>query len=224
LIAGAVAILAAGGGFAAVSLAGGGNEDVSGAHGQRPVAASTVDDAPAEAAVTTPADEALTTPVEPDAPAESDTPPLEPDDATSSLTEFYGELGNGRFATAWRLQSEHYRTWKLDEPGYSDGTLDDPPRKWIRTYRDVQRYLDVSGMAVEVVEYDDAGTEALVDVQGTDYGAPQSDSACYTGRTWFVFESGEWRYEPGYGPRSHRDEYYREHRQDRGELLGWTCS
>jgi zinc-ribbon domain len=210
----AAVVLAVGGGFALTSALTGGDEDP-------PATEPAVQEE-----VATPPEE-TTPPVEPtpeEPPAEEAAGELDTDEAASIIEEYFSAISDRDWDTAWALQSEHYRSAKIEDPDYADGTLDTAPAKWKRDYRTESLDLDPSGAQVEVLEYRRGGSEAIVRVTGMTFTPSEPD--CYTGKTWFLLEDGAWRYDPGYAFWPHRERRYDRSRYPARfrTLLGVTCS
>jgi hypothetical protein len=128
------------------------------------------------------------------------------------LLAHHRAIVNHDFRAAWVLTSERYRAKKLREPGgYA---------AWETAQASLSRYLDPSGLQVDVLDTDPHSGVATIRVTGMGWSAPRSSCSAWQGVTWAKYENGHWRYEPGY---SISDQRRAQWQPRRDELLGWGC-
>lgn len=144
-------------------------------------------------------------------------PRLTDAEATADIKAFYGAVAAGDWDTAWVSQSERYRQKKrLDTDNgksYADGTLDSAPDQWKDDYSTQDDgAVGVNSVQVTVDQLTRGGREALVTASGFDWNG----DSCFDGKSWFILEGGEWRYDPGYKFWPDREREY----EDSVALLG----
>jgi hypothetical protein len=133
-------------------------------------------------------------------------------DIQSVLLAHHRAIVNHDFRAAWVLTSQRYRAKKLREPGGYDA--------WETAQASLSRYLDPSGLQVDVADTDPHSGVATIRVTGMGWSAPGSSCSSWQGVTWAKYENGHWRYEPGY---SISDQRRAQWQPRRDELLGWGC-
>lgn len=130
---------------------------------------------------------------------------------TRTLARYYDAIVRGAYDDAWKLLSPSYRAWKADNGGYA---------KWREQEANNERYLDPSGLRVEVTELDRDSQIATLDVRGMRWNRPGAPSCPYEGVTWARRVDGRWTYDQGYAQRPERAARWRSRAN---ETLGVPC-
>jgi hypothetical protein len=128
------------------------------------------------------------------------------------LLSYHQSVVRGDFQTAWSLLTERKRQQALAEAGYSG---------WMSAQASLGRYLDPSGLHVEIQSLDAVTSEARVMVTGMRWFKPNAPCTEWAGITWMKYEAGAWHYDPGYSTTPERRAAWSNRF---GELLGGQCS
>ena len=127
------------------------------------------------------------------------------------LYDFHNAVVTGNYSAAWDLLSARKQQQTLREHGYD---------KWAGAQASFAKYLDHSGIHVEILDYDDTEQVATVMVSGMPYSAPRARCDEWSGITWVRNEDGYWQYDPGYSTTPERKAAWKSRYE---ELLGGAC-
>jgi hypothetical protein len=118
---------------------------------------------------------------------------------------------NRDFAAAWAMLSRRKQAQNRVKYGYAT---------WEKNQATLSPYLDPSGLQVEILKLDWPRREVTVDVTGMGWSAPGAHCSEWSGVTWVVWQSGQWKYEPGYSTTPEREALWKPRYS---ELLGTQC-
>jgi hypothetical protein len=127
------------------------------------------------------------------------------------LLQYHEDLVAGDSASAWQLLSRRKQHQELVQDGYA---------KWVAAQESLAPYLDPSGIRVRILATDPATGVATVRVTGMTWSAPHAKCKEWSGITWAKYESGTWKYDPGYSTTVARK---RQWKNRYNQLLGTQC-
>jgi hypothetical protein len=133
------------------------------------------------------------------------------EDIRTMLLEHHQDLVNGDFRGAWDLMTARKQRQKERDPGYG---------QWVEGQKTLARYLDPSGLDVQVEDVDRTTGVVRVMVTGMAWNKPSASCSSWSGLTWVRWEQGAWRYDPGYSTTPQRT---RQWKSRFSELLGGSC-
>lgn len=134
-------------------------------------------------------------------------------DIRDMLYRWHEDVATGQIGAAWNLLSQARRTYLLEQPGGYPA--------FARTQRNFGRYLDPSGIHVEIRSLDPNTGVAVVMITGMAWTAPHRICNYWSGITWARYVDGRWVYDEGYGEYPARK---REWAPRFGQLLGGSCT
>jgi hypothetical protein len=132
-------------------------------------------------------------------------------DVQAVLTRFHQDLVNGSYQDAWYLLSARKQEQTLSKTGFAP---------WATAQASLGRYLDPTGLQVAIQSVDPNTGEAVVLVTGMRWSKPNAKCTQWSGLTWMKYESGAWRYDPGYSTTPEREAQWLPRYS---ELLGAGC-
>jgi hypothetical protein len=132
-------------------------------------------------------------------------------DIQDMLRTWHQDIVDGDSQSAWDMLTERKQRQNTIKYGY-DG--------WVHGQASLAPYLDPSGLHVTIQDVDSRTGVARVLVTGMRWNKAGANCSEWSGVTWVRYESGSWRYDPGYSTTPQRE---REWKSRYSELLGGTC-
>ncbi len=127
------------------------------------------------------------------------------------LYEWHEDVVNGDYRAAWNLLSERKQQQNTEKYGYSE---------WVKNQATLGPYLNPSGIHAAIVSTEPASGVATVNITGMKWNKPGASCTEWSGITWVKYETGAWRYDPGYSTTPEREA---EWKSRFSELLGGRC-
>jgi hypothetical protein len=127
------------------------------------------------------------------------------------LLQFHEDVVAHQPAAAWLLLSGRKRRQEQVKDGYA---------KWAQAQESLAPYLHPAGMRVRLLAADPDTGIATVRLTGMKWTAPGASCSEWSGITWVKYETGTWKYDPGFSTTAERK---RDWASRYDQLLGTRC-